>query len=157
MNGLAKRTNMSGFLPWTANCLPLPVKMDGRMERCCLNFYLLFIFKIVLPCDRSHTPVLIWATPCPFPQPVCLPLCQSVWLFKTNSSGLVWLSEHAPYAARLRPGGSLGIKNSCCFFFFLEMHFRHHLSSLDLSLVGALATDCESVLPVCSFFCLMDF
>lgn len=27
------------ILPWTANCLPLPVKMDGRMERCFLYFF----------------------------------------------------------------------------------------------------------------------
>lgn len=46
------------------NCqLSPPTCQNGRSHG---KAFSLFFLKIFLPCDRSHTHVLVWATPCPF-------------------------------------------------------------------------------------------
>lgn len=92
------------ILPWTANCLPLPDKMDGRVERCFLYF---FIFKS--SCHVTGATPTSWFGQLPAHLSLIVSISVTIKA-KLLPFSLIVRTCAALYTAPLRPGGSIWIK-----------------------------------------------
>lgn len=117
------------ILPWTANSLPLPVKMDGRM-------FSLFYFFFKSSCHVTGATPMSWFGQLPALLLAHLSLIVPISVTikaKLFPFSLIVRTCAVLYTAPLRPGGSLWIKR-----FFGEAFQTWFVK-------------------FCSFFCQMDF
>lgn len=97
------------ILPWTANSLPLPVKMDGRMERCFLYFIIFFKSS----CHLTGATPMSWFGQLPAHLLAHLSLIVPISVTikaKLFPLSLIVRTCAVLYTAPLRPVGSLWIK-----------------------------------------------